>query len=121
VRSASRELKTIATKSNMDNMSTKQIKEQGQRILKENEMKRMSKTKKEKKDYRNRGRMSDQEINRKLDRLRAKDLLSQNADKASKKYVDIGKRIGESAASLTVNYVTSGGNITIDQVYDSLI
>lgn len=119
VRSASRELRTIATKRNMDNMSTKQIKEQGQRILKENEMKRMSKTKKEKKDYRNRGRMSDQEINRKLDRLRAKDLLSQNADKASKKYIDTGKRIAQSATSLGVTYATNG-SITTSDIIDSL-
>lgn len=120
VRSASRELKTLATKRNLDNMSTKQIREQGQRVMKENEMKRLSKTKKEKKDYRNRGRMSDQEVNRKLNRLRAKDLYSQNADKAAKKYVDVGKKAVESATSLGITYATNGGNITVDDVFDSL-
>lgn len=120
VRSAKRELSTLRTKRNMDNMSTKEIKKQGQRIQKENEMKKLSKSKKEKKDYRNRGDMSTQEMDRKLDRLRAKDLLSQNADKAAKPYVDAGKRVTESVMSLTASYVTSGGNVTRDQVYDAV-
>lgn len=121
VRSAKRELSTLKTKSNMDNMSTNQIKEQGKRILKENEMKRMSKTKKEKKDYRNRGRMSDQEVNRKLDRLKAKDLLNQNADKASKVYVDAGKRTVQSMSAMAVTYATNNGKLTTDQIYDAIM
>ena len=123
VRSAARELSAQRTKANMNNMSTKDIRKAGKRMQLENEMKRLSgkgSNKKEKTDYRNRGRMSDQEISRKLDRLRAKDLLSQNADKAVKKYVDVGKRVVDGAVSLGVNYVASGGEITTDQIVDAI-
>lgn len=121
VRSAKRELSTIGAKNRMDKMSTKQIKDTARRIGQENDMKRLSKTKKEKKDYRNRGRMSDTEVNRKLDRLRAKDLLSQNANKASEKYVKAGKRIGESVAALAVTKVMNGNNsMTPEQISNAL-
>lgn len=120
VRSAGRELKTLSTKRNLDNMSTKQIREHGRRLQRENEMKKLSRTKKEKKDYRNRGRMSDQEVDRKLDRLRAKDLYSQNANKAARKYVNAGKKAVQSATSLSIEYAIKGKDISVDDIFDSL-
>ncbi len=108
VRSIATDVKSTRAKNNMDNMSTKEIRELGKRQQSYADMNRMSKTAKEKKDYRNRGRMSNSELLRKSNRLRAKDLLSQNVDKTNKKYRETGEKYGKKAAGLALDYAKEG-------------
>lgn len=117
VRSIKRDIQNAKQKKNMDNMSTSEIKSVAKRMQKENEMKRLSKTAKEKKDYRNRSRMSGQEIDRKLDRLRAKDLLSQNVDIATKPYKEFGKKL---VGDVKYKALTDGGSMSNEEVFNAL-
>ena len=97
---------------NVDKMSTKEINKVAQRIQLENELKRLSKqnsslkntvkriagdktqpTDKDRQDYRRRGNMSDQELARKVARLRAKDNLSRAISQASKEQIEFGKSV----------------------------
>lgn len=94
----------------VDNMSTKQISKVAQRIQMENDLKRLSKNKtvgsvKDKADYRSRGKMSDEELGRKVGRLRAKENLHRTVNEATKSQIDFGKRVVGSAGPLAVKYV----------------
>lgn len=102
-RSRKRELSSLKLKSKMDSMTTKEIQKESERLSKELEMKRLSKTSKEKKDYRNRERMTSSEFERKLKRLRAKDLLNQNIDNTTKKY----RKVGEEAFKKALKYASA--------------
>lgn len=95
---------------NADKMSTKQINKVAQRIQMENDLKRLSKdkyvgSKKDKANYRNRGKMSDEELGRKVGRLRAKANLNRTIQEATKSQSDFGKRVVGSAGPLAVKYV----------------
>lgn len=135
VRSRAREAKALIGKNNIDNMSTKDLQQRTRRLQQENDMKRLTSTtfkpsftaqgrkqqRKEREDYRNRGDMSDQELNRKVDRLRAKDLYNQNANKAGKEIIDSGKRVAKSAAALGAAYKTKNGAVDAKDVYDAIM
>lgn len=121
VRSLKRNIQNVKQKKNMDNMSTSEIKSVAKRMQKENDMKSLSKTAKEKKDYRNRSNMSDQELGRKLERLRAKDMLGQNIDRSNKPYKDAGLKFTQTVVAAGISYKNAqGGKLTTDQIYDTL-
>ncbi len=91
------------------NMSTKDLQRTANRAQLENDMKRLSKksnvgSSKDKKDYLKRADMSDQELFRKVQRLRAKDQLNRNADEATKKQREIAKKVVQVAAPLVIQY-----------------
>lgn len=120
VRSAKTHMKTMRTRANMDSMSTKDLATATKRLQMENALKsnlgtipltskgRVSQ-RKEQKDYRNRGRMSDAELKRKVERVRAKAAFSQNADSSTKELKAVGKKVAQAAASLAITAVTKGG------------
>lgn len=100
---------------NADNMSTKEIQKISSRAQLENDLKRLSKKKrtgstnevgtdKDKRDYLNRANMSDQELFRKVQRLRAKSSLNRNANDATNKQKEIAKKVLHIAAPLVLQY-----------------
>ena len=91
----------------INKLTTKDINKLSNRIQLENDLKRLSSNKsisspKDKQDYRLRGKMSDQELGRKVVRLRAKENLQRNIDQASKSQRDLGEKIVKTAAPLVV-------------------
>lgn len=90
-------------------MSTKDLKNVAKRVTSENELKRLSRSPvgsaKDKKDYRKRAKMSDQELNRKLERLRAKDQLQKQASQASKAQMEFGKKLVDAAAPFVIGAI----------------
>lgn len=96
---------------NVNNMTTKEVKEVTNRITKENDLKRLSRSSvgdsKAKKDYLNRAKMSNQELSRKVGRLQAKENLQKQVMSASKEQRDFGKRVVNTAKSLSATYAVS--------------
>jgi len=99
--------------SDVKNMTTKDINKVAKRAGLENDLKKLSKSKfatdKDKKDYLNRSKMSDQELNRKVTRLRAIDGLNSQANRANAKQIEVGKKVASIAGSVALAYAT--GNV----------
>lgn len=109
VKSAQREHAWKKASKNANNMSTKDIQKQASRAQLENDMKRISKkrgvgSKKDKQDYLNRANMSDQELFRKVQRLRAKENLNRTANDATKSQKELAKKVIQIAAPLAIQY-----------------
>lgn len=89
-------------------LTTAQIGVASRRAGLENEYKKLSKSSiasgKDKKGYRLREKMSDQELNRKVGRLRAIHALKSQSDSATKQQRAIGKRIAQTTGSLAIHY-----------------
>lgn len=111
----------------VDKMTTKQINTTVKRVSLENELKNLSKVKgisksqltmakKAKKDYLRRDKMSDQELNRKIQRYRAIDSLQRSSNRATERQRLIGMQIANAAGPLAVKYVTNGGKLTSKDV-----
>lgn len=109
--------------SDFDNMSTKDIAVATRRAQLENEFKRLAKSKvakgKDKKDYRSRDKMSNEELNRKVGRLRAKNSLSSQSDIATKDQRDAGKRIAQTGGSILLKMAINK-KLTAGDVYESV-
>lgn len=98
---------------NASGMTTKELQKHASRAQLENDMKRMSKkagvgSAKDKKDYLNRGKMTDQELQRKVQRLRAKESLNRNANDATKAQKELAKKVIAIAAPLALSYALTG-------------
>jgi hypothetical protein len=95
----------------LDNMSTKDIKFVSKRIELENDLKKYSKSpvanKAEKQYYLNRHNMSNEEMARKITRLKAKVTLHDNIGKASKEQREFGIKIVQTASSVGLKYATT--------------
>ena len=132
VRSKAREIGMTNEMKDIDNKSTKDIQKIGKRLQKENELKRLTtigtktspfdvgRKMAAKKQYRNRGRMSDQELNRKVNRLKAIDLLSQNVSKANEDNIKAGKRAIESGLDLAARFKGTG-EITSRDIFEATV
>ncbi len=130
--SIKRELSTGKSKKKMQDMTTDEIKNMNKRLTKENELKQLTSITKKtpmgdyrrirqsKKDYKRRGEMSDQELNRKVDRLRAMDAVSQNVNKANANTKKVGKHALGSAAVLALKYYQTG-NISTEDILKAAI
>lgn len=130
--SIKRELSTGKSKKKMKDMTTAEIKDMNKRLTKENELKQLTSINKKtpmgdynrirqsKKDYRRRGEMSDQELNRKVDRLRAMNAVSQNVNKANATTKKVGKHALSSAASLALKYYQTG-NISTEDILKAAV
>jgi hypothetical protein len=113
VDSIKREHSWNKTLKNANNMTTKELQKHASRAQLENDMKRLSKkagvgSAKDKKDYLNRGKMADQELHRKVQRLRAKENLNRNANDATKSQKEFAKKVVQIAAPLAVSYALTG-------------
>lgn len=97
---------------NMNKMSTKDIKKQTERLRLENDLKKLSRdislgTSKDRKDYRGRANMSDQELRRKVDRLRAKKEFKNQANQATKSQIEKGKTVVKLVAPMVIGYAVA--------------
>lgn len=111
---------------NMENMSTKEIQNMNVRLTKENELKRLTtitentgygnvkRVVKAKEQYRDRGNMSDDELDRKIDRLKAMEIMNQNSSKANATTKKIGMQAAGAAIALGIQYGKNGEITTTD-------
>jgi hypothetical protein len=109
--SIKREHALAKTAKNADKMSTKEMQKVGARAQLENDMKRLSKkvgNRKDAQDYLKRGNMADQELMRKVQRLRAKDNLNRVASDATKSQREAAKKILQVAAPIALHYALTG-------------
>lgn len=91
----------------IDSLSTQDMKRISTRIGLENDLKKLSKAignSKDKQDYLNRHKMDDQELSRKVTRLRAKETLKKNISTASKAQRDFGARVINVSGGLAFKY-----------------
>lgn len=105
--SAKRERSWSKKVGDISKMSTKDIERTTTRIRLENDLKRLSANKsisspKDRTDYRNRGKMKDEELVRKVTRLRARDNLHRQIKDASKEQREFGKKVITTASALAV-------------------
>jgi hypothetical protein len=100
----------------MDNISTKDLHIIKKRVDLENDLKKVSKSKvankHEKQAYLNRHNMSNEEIQRKVNRVKAKENLHKSIKDASKEQRELGIKIAQTGGSLAVNYAINGGRPT---------
>lgn len=122
--SAKRERHWQRTLNSIDNLSTKQISSVSKRLSAENEFKKLSKSAtanaKDKKDYRLREKMSDQELNRKVTRLRVKSGLQKQVSTATEQQRAIGKRIVSTGGSIFLNYAMNK-NVSAGDIFESVV
>ena len=107
----------------IDNLSTIQINTVKKRIENENSLKSLSKskigTKKDKDDYLRRGDMTDQELSRKIARLRAKEGLHKAVSGASQEQREFGLKVAQVGGSLGYKYATTK-SITPKDIFDTV-
>lgn len=121
--SAKRERSWKKVLDNVHNLTTKEIGIVSKRAGLENEYKRLAKTSADKKSYRLRAKMSDEELNRKVGRLRAIHALKSQYDSATKRQREIGKRIAQTGGSLALKVYLgkkAGKKLTIGDIYESV-
>lgn len=107
---------------NVNKLSTSDIRKVTTRVGLENSLKTLSRSKvanaKDKQDYLRRGKMSDQELSRKVTRLRAKDNLLKSVKSASKEQREFGEKVVNMGSSLGVKYALDK-SITPKDVFDA--
>lgn len=107
----------------METLSTKEINTITKRVALENNLKKLSKskvaTKKDKEDYLRRDKMSDQELSRKVARLRAKENLRNTVRDASKEQREFGMKTVQVGGSLGVKYALTK-SITPKDVFETV-
>lgn len=112
INSLNRERQWKSVLKEIDNLSTKDLKTIQKRVDLENDLKKYSKSKvankSEKQAYLNRHEMSNEEIQRKVDRLKAKANLHKSIRDASKEQRELGIKIAQTGGSLAVNYTVNG-------------
>lgn len=122
-RSLKREREWNKVLKELDTLSTKDINTVTKRIGLENSLKTLSKerfaTSKDKRDYLNRADMSDQELSRKVNRLRAKEGLHKAVSAASKEQRELGEKVVQIASSVGVKYALNRGTITPKDLFDT--
>lgn len=121
--SAKRERHWKKVVGNVHNLTTKEISTVARRAGLENEYKKLAKTKADKQSYRLREKMSDQELNRKVGRLRAINSLKSQSDSATKRQKELGMRIAQTGGSLALKAYLgkkTGDKITIGDIYESV-
>ncbi len=107
----------------MDNLSTRDITEVARRVSLENSLKRLSRskvgTKKDREDYLRRERMSNEELSRKVTRLRAKENLHRAVNEASREQREFGQKVVQIGSSLGVKYALNK-SITPKDVFETV-
>ena len=95
--SAKRERSWSKLRMELDSMSPADLQKNLKRLRTENEYKQLVRnsgvaSRSDKKDYRNRGKMTDERLVRKVNHLRNRDLLNKEITKATKEQVELGKK-----------------------------
>lgn len=107
----------------MDKLSTKDITEVAKRVTLENSLKTLSRskigTKKDREDYLRRERMDNQELTRKVTRLKAKQSLHIAVHSASKEQREFGQKVVQVGSSLGIKYALTK-SITPKDVFETV-
>lgn len=108
----------------IDNLSNEEITSVTKRVSLENNLKRLSKqspaaSKKDRQDYIKRADMDDEELSRKVTRLRAKDALTRSISDASKEQREFGEKVVNVGGSLAMKYATTK-SLTPKDILESL-
>lgn len=107
----------------IDHMSTNDISTVTKRISLENSLKKLSKSKiaraKDKQDYLNRDKMSNDELSRKIVRLRAKENLYNTIRDASKEQRELGERVVNVAGNIAFKYAKTKIRPSLKDIYDT--
>lgn len=107
----------------LNDMTTKDIHVVKKRVDLENDLKRLSKTKvatkKDKQDYLRRDKMTNEELTRKVNRLRAKDGLYKSIRDASKEQREFGEKAVQVASSVGVKYALTK-SVTAKDIFDAV-
>lgn len=111
----------------VDKLNTKDIQKVSKRIDLENDLKKLSKSKmaksKDREDYLRREHMSDAELVRKVNRLRAKDKLQKSVSEASREQREFGEKVVNITKSIGVKYAVNrvvGKRIGAKDIFDSV-
>lgn len=121
--SKKRETSWVKELDNINKMSTDDIRKLANRIQNENEFKRMSKNRSlsdrnDRREYRNRDKMTDSQLQNKVNNLRAKDQLRRNISQASKEQRDFGKKLVAIAVPLA--FQVADGKINAKHIVDNM-
>lgn len=97
------------SKTNTSQMTTSEINKLSNRVRLENDLKRFAgKNKSLKAQYRERAKMSDQELTRKVDRHQAQANLSRNANESTRAQREFGMKVADIAAPIAITLATGG-------------
>lgn len=126
LQSKGRELSMALAQREIKNLSTKDAKKVVSRAQLENRYRQLSKTPnvgsmKSKADYRNREKMGDQELKRKVDRLQIAANMRTESRKANPEVIELGKKAATIAAPFVVSAVfkkVNGSEFTSDVLKD---
>jgi hypothetical protein len=123
INSLKRERQWKSVLKEMDNLSTKDITEVAKRVALENSLKSLSRskigTKKDKEDYHRREHMDNEELSRKVVRLRAKESLHSAVRNASKEQREFGQKVLQIGGSLGVKYALTK-SVTTRDIFDAV-
>jgi hypothetical protein len=107
----------------MDALSTQDITEVARRVTLENGLKTLSRSKigskKDKEDYHQREHMDNEELSRKVTRLRAKESLHNAVSNASKEQRAFGQKVLQIGGSLGVKYALTK-SVTPRDIFDTV-
>lgn len=95
---------------NVKNMSNNDLNKMVNRLQLENDLKKLSRTaeisgKKDRADYRTRGKMSDQQLVQTVGRLRAKERLNRNLKEVTAKQDALGRKLSEKVGQMAIKHV----------------
>lgn len=108
----------------VDSLTTPQITAVARRVGLENDLKRLSRNKSiakqsDKNDYTFRDKLSDEELSRKVTRLRAKESLTKSVMSASKEQREIGEKVVNTSSALALKYASTK-SITPKDIFDAV-
>lgn len=109
----------------VDKLNTKDITAVTKRVTLENNLKQLSKSgiakPKDRDDYLRRANMADDELSRKVVRLRAKDSLYKSVNEASKEQREFGQKIVQIASSVGVKYALNKNPTTAKSIFKDVL
>ena len=108
---------------NLKNMTDDEIKSTTDRIRRENDLKRLTATKRKKtsNDYLDRAKLSDVELKQKVERLQLEDNLKKQVSTAQKPYKEAAKKFMKSAVNIGLDVAGDKFSPTGDQYTDNMV
>lgn len=123
ISSAKRDLGHRKTIKNLKNMTDDELKSTTDRIRRENDLKRLTATKRKKTsdEYLDRAKLSDAELKQKVERLQLEDNLKRQVTTAQKPYKDAAKKFIKSAVDIGLDVAGDKFSPTGDQYTDNMV
>ena len=123
ISSAKRDLGHRKTLKNLKNMTDDELKSTTDRIRRENDLKRLTATKRKKSsnEYLDRAKLSDAELKQKVERLQLEDNLKKQVSTAQKPYKEAAKKFMKSAVNLGLDVAGDKFKPTGDKDTDQMV